>query len=212
MSVRRERKPAKQSRIQAANRAAIMQAALDVFSTDGYRGATIDRIAECSGLSKTGLLYYYPSKEDIYRTVLEHTVEYWLKPVKEIDPQGDPIEELRRYITTKLNMSAEMPQASRLFANEVQRGAPLMLDFLRTRLRGLADQKAAVIRGWIDTGKIAPVAPYHLIFMIWAVTQHYADFEVQVDAILGNAARKPGFRQHTTDAVISIIFGGIMPR
>ena len=212
MSAHQEKKLAKQSRIQTTNRAAIMQAALDVFSTDGYRGATIDRIAEYSGLSKTGLLYYYPSKEEIYRTVLEHTVENWLKPFEDIDPAGDPVAELRRYIAIKLQMSAEMPQASRLFANEIQRGAPLMLNFLRTRLRSLVDEKAKVIRSWIDAGKIAPLDPYHLIFMIWAVTQHYADFEVQVSAVLGDKAKKPGFRRQTADAVTSIIFEGIMPR
>ena len=92
----------KQSRIQTENRALIMQAALDVFSTDGYRGATVDRIAERAGMSKTNLLYYYPSKEEIYRSAIEQTVESWLDPFEAIDPDGDPIEELRRYITVKL--------------------------------------------------------------------------------------------------------------
>ena len=166
----------KQSRIQTENRSLILTAALNVFSTDGYRGATLERIAERAGMSKTNVLYYFPSKEEIYHTALEQTVEGWLEPFSEISAQGDPVEELRRYISFKLQMSAEQPEASRLFANEVQRGAPLMLDFLKTRLKSLVDEKAAVIRDWIDQGKLAPVDPYHLIFMIWATTQHYADF------------------------------------
>lgn len=202
----------KQSRIQVENRALITEAALNVFSSDGYRGATIDRIAERAGLSKPNLLYYFPSKEDIYRTVLENTVEYWLKPFMDIDPDGEPIDELRRYITIKLEMSAENPEASRLFANEVHRGAPLMLEFLQTRLKSLVDQKAAVIRGWIDAGKIAPVDPYHLIFMIWATTQHYADFEVQIRAILKSQVDKTGFREQCAHAVLSIILNGIKVR
>jgi len=189
-----------------------MQAALDVFSTDGYRGATVDRIAERAGMSKTNLLYYYPSKEEIYRSAIEQTVESWLDPFEAIDPDGDPIEELRRYITVKLKMSDENPEASRLFANEVQRGAPLVGEFLSTRLKALVDEKVAVIRAWIDQGRLAPVDPYHLIFTIWATTQHYADFEVQVQAILGKQAKRPGFSDQVAHAVLSILLNGIRPR
>nr|WP_244598072.1 TetR family transcriptional regulator C-terminal domain-containing protein [Roseitalea porphyridii] len=189
-----------------------MQAALDVFSTDGYRGATVDRIAERAGMSKTNLLYYYPSKEEIYRSAIEQTVEDWLDPFAAIDPDGDPIEELRRYITIKLEMSDRYPEASRLFANEIQRGAPLVGEFLQTRLKSLVDEKAAVIRSWIDEGKLAPVDPYHLVFTIWATTQHYADFEVQVQAILGGQAKKPGFNEQVAHAVLSILLNGIRPR
>jgi TetR/AcrR family transcriptional regulator len=52
-------------------------------------------------------------------------------------------------------------------------------------LKDLVDEKAAIIDGWIAEGKIAKVDPVHLIFSIWALTQHYADFEVQIRAILG---------------------------
>ena len=202
----------KQSRIQTQNRALIMRAALDVFSTDGYRGATVDRIAERAGMSKTNLLYYYRSKEDIYRTAIEQTIEDWLEPFAAIDPEGDPIEELRRYTTIKLDMSDRSPEASRLFANEIQRGAPLVMEFLTTRLKSLGDEQAAVIRRWIDAGRPAPVDPYHLIFAIWATTKHYADFEAQVQAILGGQAKKPGFNEQAAHAVLSILLNGIRPR
>ena len=41
------------------------------------------------------------------------------------------------------------------------------------------------MQGWVDAGQIAPVDPHHLIFSVWALTQHYADFDVQVQAVLG---------------------------
>ncbi|MEM1377765.1 MAG: TetR family transcriptional regulator C-terminal domain-containing protein [Pseudomonadota bacterium] len=202
----------KRSRIQTENRAAIAQAALDVFSTDGYRGATLERIAERAGMSKTNLLYYFASKEDVYATVIEQTVEEWLQPFVDIDPTGDPIEELRRYITIKLKMARAAPEASRLFANEIQRGAPLMMPFLQERLKPLVDEKTAVIRNWIDAGKIAPVDPYHLIFVIWATTQHYADFETQIDVLLSGQTKKPGSDEQIAHAVISILLNGLRPR
>lgn len=202
-------KDRKRSRIQVANRALILNAALDVFSTDGYRGATIDRIAEAAGMSKPNLLYYFPSKEEIYREVLESTIEAWLEPFAQIDPNGNPELELRSYILDKIKMSREKPTASRLFANEIARGAPLLKPFLETRLKSLVDEKADILRQWMAAGRLKAVDPYHLIFMIWATTQHYADFEVQVGAILGRRAKGAEFYDEAATAVLAVIMGGI---
>ncbi|PRD41645.1 TetR family transcriptional regulator [Phyllobacterium phragmitis] len=200
------------TRIQGINRRIILEAALEVFSTYGFRGSTIDQIAEKAGMSKPNLLYYFPRKQNIYVTVLEDTLEEWLRPLDDIDPAGDPVEELRKYITLKLKMSEEKPEASRLFANEILHGAPAISDFLKGHLKELVDEKATIIRRWVDEKKLSPVDPYHLIFMIWATTQHYADFDVQVRAILGSQVNRPGFHEQTAQAVISIILNGIRPR
>jgi TetR/AcrR family transcriptional regulator len=121
--------PEKTTRIQEINRRLILDAALDVFSTYGFRGTTIDQIAERAGMSKPNLLYYFPRKQNIYVTLLEETLTEWLAPLAEIDAEGDPIEQLRKYITLKINMSETHPEASRLFANEVLHGAPAISDF-----------------------------------------------------------------------------------
>jgi TetR/AcrR family transcriptional regulator len=178
-------KVAHKTRIQHQNQALILDAALDVFSTYGYRGTTVDQIAKGCGLSKPNLLYYFRRKEDIYVAVLERTLEDWLRPLQALNPDNDPIEELTQYITAKLNMSFDNPEASRLFANEILHGAPHVGGFLKGALRDLVDAKAEVISDWVNQGRIAAVDPRHLIFSIWAVTQHYADFAIQVDAVLG---------------------------
>ncbi len=200
------------TRIQAANREIILRAALEVFAIHGFRGSTVDQIAAKADMSKPNLLYYFRRKQDIYRAVLEHTLGDWLAPLAAIDPAGDPIEELRRYITLKLEMSAESPAASRLFANEILAGAPVIGDFLKTRLRELVHDKAGVIRRWVSEGRLAPVDPVHLIFTIWAVTQHYADFDLQVRAVLGGQVDMPGFHQQTAQAVLTIVLNGVRPR
>jgi len=204
--------PKQATRIQQKNRQAILEAALQVFSAHGFRGSTIDRIAERAGLSKPNLLYYFPSKEAIYLAVLEDTLEEWLQPLRELDPAGDPIEEIGRYIAAKLEMSRLHPAASRLFANEILHGAPVIGDFLSGSLKQLVDEKAAVIGAWIAQGRIADIDPRHLIMMVWAVTQHYADFDAQVEAVLGPdvaPAERFGSAQRT---VASVILGGLRPR
>jgi len=204
--------PKQATRIQRKNRKAILDAALQVFSAHGFRGSTVDRIAERAGLSKPNLLYYFASKEAIYVAVLEDTLEEWLQPLRDLDPAGDPIEEIGRYIEAKLEMSRARPQASRLFANEILHGAPAIGDFLRGPMKALVDEKAAVISGWIREGQLAQIAPHHLIMMIWAVTQHYADFDAQVEAVLGNDAAPARRFKAASETVTRVLLDGLRPR
>lgn len=175
----------RRTRIQEQNRERILAAALDVFSRDGYRGTTVDAIADATGMSKPNLLYYFASKEEIYRTLLNGLLEVWLEPLEELDAEGEPLEEIGRYIAKKLRMAAAYPRESRLFAGEMLRGAPILETVLTSRLHDLVEEKVAVITRWIAEGRLAAHDPRHLIFAIWATTQHYADFDVQVRAILG---------------------------
>lgn len=172
------------TRIQQRNRAAILSAGLDVFSQFGYRGTTLDQIAEAAGLSKPNLLYYFASKEAIHSALLERLLDTWLDPLEALDPNGDPNNEIIAYAQRKLAMSRNFPRESRLFANEILQGAPHIDAILHTDLKVLVDEKAQVIQAWSEAGKIASIDPYHLIFSIWALTQHYADFDVQVRAVL----------------------------
>ena len=170
----------KPSRIQLRNRKKILEAALDVFSRHGYRGATLDQIAEEAGLSKPNILYYFGGKEDIHVSLLNQLMQSWLEPLEHLDPDGHPLEEILGYVRRKLEMTRAFPRESRLFANEILQGAPRMAPHLESGLKPLFDEKCALIQSWIDAGELAPVDPRHLIFSIWSTTQHYADFDAQV--------------------------------
>ena len=173
------------TRIQRRNREAILDAALEVFSAQGFRGATLDQIAEHAGLSKPNMLYYFASKEAIHEALLAGLLDTWLDPLRALDPKGEPVAEIMAYVHRKLEMSRLYPRESRLFANEMLQGAPRIMDALIGDLKALVDEKAAVLQDWARQGHIADLPPHHLIFSIWALTQHYADFDVQVRAVLG---------------------------
>lgn len=174
------------SRIQQRNRQIILGAALEVFSNHGFRGATLDQIAAEAGLSKPNLLYYFDSKEAIHRDLLTQLLDTWLEPLRLLDPKGEPEAEILSYMRRKLEMSRDYPRESRLFANEILQGAPRIEEFIRTELRDLVDEKAQLFKAWAEAGRIASVDPYHLIFSIWAMTQHYADFAAQIALIRGD--------------------------
>ena len=179
--------PAKKpSRIQIRNRRRIMDAALEVFSQHGYRGATLDQIADEAGMSKPNLIYYFDGKAAIHVALLNALMEEWLAPLAEMDEGGDPLDEILTYVRRKMDMSRRYPRESKLFANEIIQGAPRMGPHLETGLKPLFDEKCALIRGWIEEGRLAPTDPQQLIFSIWAITQHYADFEAQVRVLIPN--------------------------
>ncbi len=174
----------KPTRIQREKTGAILEAALEVFSKRGFRGATLDMIAEEARLSKPNLLYYFASKEALHSELISGLMVKWLEPLEKINANGDPVAEITAYIERKLELAEEFPRESRLFANEIIQEAPRGGDTLNGHLKTLMDEKIAVLQGWIEAGKMAPVDPYHLIFSIWATTQHYSDFDTQIKAMM----------------------------
>ena len=131
--------PKPRTRIQRKNTEAILDAALEVFSRQGFRGSTLDQIANEAGLSKPNLLYYFPSKEAIHLTLLSRLMKTWLDPLREMDPDGDPVDEILTYVHRKLEMSRDFPRESRLFANEILQGAPRMIEAIEGDLRALVE-------------------------------------------------------------------------
>ncbi len=203
----------KRTRIQVENEERILDAALGCFSSYGFRGATVDQIAEAAGMSKPNLLYYFRRKQDIYIAVLTRTLENWLAPLGDLDPAGDPQEEILAYVVQKMEMSRDKPMESRLFCTEIVQGAPMLMPLLRTDLKEIVEEKAAVIAGWMADGRLAPVDPVHLIFMIWAMTQHYADFDTQIVGVTGTSVATSAATWETALATVStVLFRGILPR
>jgi TetR/AcrR family transcriptional regulator len=195
-----------------ARRGAILEAALSVFARLGPDGASLDAIARAAGLSKANLLYYYPSKDALYVAVLEQGLSRWLAPLASFRREDDPAEAIGALIEAKLTMSRDHPEVSRLFALEMLRGAPLLKPVLAGPLKAVFDAKVAVVRAWVAAGRLAPVEAPHLIFSIWALTQHYADFAVQVRALSGRSLSDKGFMEETVAAVTALVLNGARPR
>lgn len=200
----------KDTRIQREKRRIIMDAALQVFSENGFRGATLDQIATEAGLSKPNMLYYFKGKEVIYRSLLEELLKTWLEPLERLDAGGDPRKQIMQYICAKLEFSREYPRESRLFAIEILNGAPRLIEELNGPLRTLVDEKISILEGWMDDGRLNRVDPYHLLFSIWATTQHYADFAVQIRAVLGD--KDPDPIKTGSKFLEALLFDGLTPR
>ena len=200
--------PTSRRQTRQVNESAILRAAERVFARAGFEGATMADIADEAGLPKANLHYYFGAKRALYRAVLDAVLHDWLAPLDAITPEADPRTALRHYIELKMALAAERPHASRVFANELLHGAPVVLDLLRTDLRQQVLAKAAVIDGWIAAGRMAPVDSVHLFFTIWAATQTYADFDVQIHAVLGTEPDPATDTPRATAHVTSLILRG----
>ena len=195
-------------RIRERNREAILQAAEQEFALHGYKGTTIQNIAERAGLPKSNVLYYFSNKKRMYSAMFDDILLRWNKVFSEIKPDDDPATALETFIRTKVNMSQQYPLASRLFAMEIIQGAPFLLDHLRTNMREWVRGRASVIQHWIDEGRMAPVDPVQLIFLIWSSTQHYADFQVQILMVENKAESEPRDFEHAADFLVDVILRG----
>lgn len=172
----------------------ILKAALTVFSTYGLQGANLEKIAETANVSKSNLFYYFESKEELYVAVLSSVLEEWLSPLDCFTENSEPKEVLTQYIEMKYEISKRNPQASRLYALEMIQGAPYLTHILKKHLKPRVRKKVEIIYTWIEQGKIKDISPLHLILHIWAVTQHYADFETQIQLISGHSLKNKNFK------------------
>ena len=176
-------KPGRRTDIRRENERAILEAAEKVFAEAGFGGATMQLIADMAGLPKANLHYYFATKEDLYRRVVQQIFEIWLDAASSFDDAPGPIEGIGAYIDAKMDISRTHPHGSKVWASEVMHGAPVIQDYLETTLRDWTNGRIAVIQRCIDQGKMLRINPRHLLYMLWATTQHYADFGHQIQTL-----------------------------
>ncbi|MFT8712958.1 TetR/AcrR family transcriptional regulator, partial [Komagataeibacter rhaeticus] len=164
----------------------ILDAAEKVFAAHGLSGTRMNDIAEASNLPKANIHYYFRTKEDLYRATLRQLLDDWLGDAsKWLSADRPPREGLRGFIESKMEFSRKRPEASRLFAHELLSGGHYVHGFLVDTLRKHVEQRIEVFRAWHEAGLITQVDPVHFLFCLWAMTQAYADVQVQMAAVLG---------------------------
>ena len=203
---------AAKAHIRAENERLILEAGERIFAQHGFRGATMQMIADQAGLPKANLHYYFDSKEKLYRCVVEKIFEIWLQAASSFENSDEPKEALKLYIHEKMQISRRHPYGSKVWANEVMQGAPIIQDFLETQLRSWTDGRIESIQAWIAAGKIRPVEPRWVMYMIWATTQHYADFGHQIETLNADAPLSEAQWEAASETVFEVIWNGLAPK
>ncbi len=208
MTTKTRSKTYRPGRIRERNREIILAAAEQEFAQHGFRGATIQDIAERAELPKSNVLYYFSNKKEIYGAMFDDILSRWNAVFTSVAPEDDPATALTAFIRTKVELSRTHPLASRLFAMEIIQGAPFLMNHLRGTMRDWVRGRATVIQQWIDEGRMAQVDPVQLIFLIWSSTQHYADFQVQILMVENKAEYEKQDFDHAADFLTSVILRG----
>jgi TetR/AcrR family transcriptional regulator len=166
----------------------ILRAAKKLFAQRGFGGVSLDHIAREVGASKQNLLYYFPSKEELYRRVLHGVLDVWLSYMDALSQRpDDPERAIRDYIAGKLRFSREHPDDSRVYANEVISGAPLFSAEIAERVIPALQADVAIFNRWAEQGLCRPVDGRHLMILLWASTQVYADWASQIGLVMGKS-------------------------
>lgn len=198
-------------RLRQARIAQILLAAEQEFAVNGFDGTTTADIATRAGMPKANVHYYFGTKDKIYRAVLDHILLLWLDEADFwIAPGRNPADAITGYIGAKLTLARERPLASRIYASELLRGAPHIASYLHIALRGRVKNLSVVIDGWVAAGQIRPVNAAHLLFCIWAMTQTYADFSVQIGAVLGKVELGPEDFSVARETVTTMVLGSLL--
>lgn len=206
MTVVRESKEQTRKR----NEEAIITAAEMAFAEHGYRGASISMIAGMAGVPKSNVTYYFGSKDQLYEAVLSTICLLWLEAGDEIHAENDPFEALESYIHHKMDLARSRPHGSKVWANEVIQGASFIGGFLETTVKAWVSQRSDVMQNWMDRGLIRRADPEIIFYMIWATTQHYADFNSQIEAINGRVPLSEEQWSRAKETVSSTILRGLM--
>lgn len=195
----------RKAHIRQLNEAHLLACAEAVFAERGFEGASTALIAERAGLPKANLHYYFPTKLALYRRVLDDIFEEWHRAADTFDVGDDPITSLSGYVRAKMDLSRRRPLGSKVWANEIISGAAHMQDILKQRVKPWMETRIAQIDSWIARGLLEPVDPKTLLFMIWATTQHYADFDAQIQALAGKRALSATAFDASADEVVKMI-------
>ena len=195
----------RKAHIRETNEAHLLACAEAVFAERGLEGASTAMIAERAGLPKANLHYYFPTKLALYRRVLEDLFEDWHRAADTFESSDDPVEAIGGYVRTKMELSQRRPLGSKVWASEIIHGAVHMQDILNERVKPWLETRVIVIDGWVARGLLAPVDAQTLMFMIWATTQHYADFDAQIRALRGKRALSQKAFDASTEEVVKLV-------
>jgi TetR/AcrR family transcriptional regulator len=195
--------------IREENERVLLEAGESIFAEQGFAGATTAAIARRAGVPKANLHYYFATKEALYRAVVERVLNAWLAAASSFDSSEDPRRALSAYISAKMDLAREMPLASRIWSAEIMRGAPIIQDFLDTTLTEWVISRERVVRRWIAAGKLRPIEPRVLFYMIWATTQQYANAAHEMATLNGGRPLDAAAFERAKRQVIETILSGV---
>ena len=187
----------------------ILESAEKIFAIHGFKGSSTMQIAKEAGLPKANIHYYFETKAKLYECVLGNMLEDWMSATRMFKMHGDPAVTLSNYVGAKMDLARQRPNGSKVWATEIISGAPVMRAIFTGTFKGWVDECVATIEQWVKEEKIIAIDAKALLYMIWATTQHYADFNSQIIALNDNKALSDKQFEEKKQQVIKLILSSV---
>ncbi|CCN38298.1 putative Transcriptional regulator, TetR family [Vibrio nigripulchritudo SO65] len=196
------------SRIRKKNHDLIISVASECFAQNGYEATKIIDIAKAAEVPKANVFYYFSNKEKLYDAVLNTITKPLLDASKPLEELTDPVEALTQYIHTKLSISRDHPNASKVFANEVMSGGKMLPKEVSEKLLQQSLDMVEKFSDWVESGLMDEVSPHHLMFMLWASTQTYADFSWQICTVMNKTELEEADFEQAASFIAQMVIKG----
>jgi AcrR family transcriptional regulator len=187
------------------NRNTIVEKAREIFAYYGFRKTTMNEIAEGVGKGKSSLYYYFDSKEDVYRAVIEKEADTMKKKlVDAVSEEKDPVEKLRIYVITRMEILHELVNFHQAINSEYLTN----LDFIQKMRKKYDNEEVALLKSILqlgsetDTFRIEDVELTAL-----AVATALKGLEIPL-----LSAHNEISIEHRIDRIMQILFFGIVKR
>jgi len=144
---------------QPDSRRKILDAARDVFADTGFRGGTIGAIANAAGVNRALIYYYFDSKEDIYRALLENGLAAFHDLFAQLPPEDAPVRErLHAFVRPYIGLCFDAGGLSRMVRRELV-AADVGIDMVAAPFRDILQRLAGILAAGIDSGQLRPIDP-----------------------------------------------------
>jgi AcrR family transcriptional regulator len=139
----------------------ILDAAVGVFSRQGYRATSMNDIAAGVGLSKPALYHYVRTKQDLLVQVYEEVLDESLRGAREIVAAApSPLEAVRGLIVERVAYTCEHQDLLKICFEEESELPPELAEPILARRRAFeAVVLEAVEAHLVATGLVLPMAP-----------------------------------------------------
>jgi TetR/AcrR family transcriptional regulator len=147
----------------------IIQAAIKEFSTYGFAGARVDRIAKSAKINKAMIYYHYKSKESLYETILSVPADGIFEFVRNLIPDGKADINQMYYIISKYSeyLNNLDPALIRIILGEISGGGKYLRKIVFPKLiNPIIILMTKNLNREINNKTIRTVNPYHTLLHI----------------------------------------------
>jgi TetR/AcrR family transcriptional regulator len=172
------------------SRAAILQAAAQIFAENGIAGARTDAIAREARVNKALLYYYVKDQETLYGAVLDEAFSGLMTTVFRVLEGGQsPREKIMAYAGAYFDFIASNPLYPRLMQREMMRAregqSPHIDKLIKNYFQPIFARVGEVMRKGIADGEFRPVDPAHFVPSMIAMIVFYFSSAPMMQRVIG---------------------------